>query len=119
MTAQALNSRTLAWSSATNQLSLLETALESAPNGIVITDQSAHIVWSNPAFSRLTGYLRSEILGRNIRVLKSGTHDPGFYGSMWKQILAGEIWQGEVTNRRKDGSLFLQEQTITPLRDEQ
>jgi len=99
-------------------LRLQSAALESAANGIVITDRSGDIVWSNPAFMRLTGYPADEIVGQNMRLLKSGAHEAKFYAQMWQTILAGKVWRGELINRHKDGSLFIQEQTITPVRDE-
>src|SRR5436190_12610027 len=92
-------------------------ALESAANSIFITDRDGDIVWTNPAFARLTGYKSEEVLGRNIRLLKSGKHQLAFYARMWKTILGGNPWQGEITNRSKDGRLLCQHQAITPVRD--
>jgi len=97
-------------------LSLRSTALESAANAIVITDREGRITWVNPAFTRLTGYTAAEAIGRNPRLLKSGQHDPAFYRKMWETILAGQVWHGELVNRRKDGRLYHEEQTITPVR---
>lgn len=95
-------------------------ALQSAANGIVITDIDGVIEWVNPAFTALTGYTLDEARGCNPRELVySGAHDNLFYAEMWATILAGEVWRGELTNRRKDGSLYIEEQTITPVRDEQ
>ena len=95
-------------------------ALEAAANGIVITDLLGMIQWANPAFSRLTGYALTEALGKNPRDLtKSGKHEPEFYKKMWGEILAGRVWQGEIINRRKDGSLYTEEMTITPIVDAQ
>jgi PAS domain S-box-containing protein len=91
-------------------------ALESAANGIVITDVSGNIQWVNPAFSRLTGYTREEALGKNPRILKSGKQDESVYRRLWSSILSGEIWSGEITNRRKDGQLYNEEMTIAPVR---
>ncbi|HET7204948.1 MAG TPA: PAS domain S-box protein, partial [Terriglobales bacterium] len=87
-------------------------ALESAANAIVITDVSGNIQWVNPAFSRLTGYTREEALGKNPRILKSGKQDESVYRRLWSSILSGEIWSGEITNRRKDGQLYNEEMTI-------
>ncbi len=100
------------------QLHLQSTALESAANAIVITDRDGTIVWVNPAFSKLTGYSAEEVLGKTPRILKSGQHDPDFYKDMWRQLLSGSVWQGEIFNRRKDGSLYLEEMTITPVRSD-
>lgn len=98
------------------QIRVQLTALESAANGIVITDRSGSIVWVNPAFAQLTGYTPEEVIGQNPRVLKSGQHDRSFYGQLWGRILAGDVWFGEVVNRRKDGSLYVEEMSITPVR---
>ena len=98
------------------QLHLKATALAAAANAIVITDREGKIVWVNPAFTRLTGYSAEEALGDKPRILKSDQHDPAFYDQMWQTILSGAVWRGEIFNRRKDGSLFLEEVTITPVR---
>jgi two-component system sensor histidine kinase/response regulator len=98
-------------------LRLQATALESAANAIVITDHEGIITWANPAFTRLTGYSLEEARGQNPRVLKSGKHEPGFYQNLWETVLAGEIWHEEIINKRKDGSLYTEEMTITPVHD--
>ena len=101
------------------RLRLQFTALESAANVIVITDTQGMIIWANKAFSNLTGYSVEEAIGRNPRdLIKSGQHSPEFYRQLWETILAGEVWRGEMTNRRKDGSLYLEDLTITPVRME-
>ncbi|MBX3026125.1 PAS domain S-box protein [bacterium] len=92
------------------------TALRAAANAIVITDRGGAIVWANPAFTRLTGYELGEVLGRNPRLLKSGVQDAPFYARIWQTITAGDVWEGQVVNRRKDGSLYTEEMTITPVR---
>jgi PAS domain S-box-containing protein len=91
-------------------------ALESAANAIVITDCKGVIQWVNPAFTRLTGYEREEAIGQNPRVLNSGVHDLEFFQNMWRTVLAGSVWQGTLTNKRKDGVLYQEEMTITPVR---
>jgi PAS domain S-box-containing protein len=101
---------------AERQLQLLSTAVESAVNGIAVTDRDARILWVNPAFTRLTGYTQAEALGQNPRVLKSGEHPPEFYREMWATLLRGDAWHGELVNRRKDGSVYHEEMTITPVR---
>jgi PAS domain S-box-containing protein len=93
-------------------------ALESAANGVVITDLTGRILWTNPAFSELTGYAPAEAIGACTRLLRSGVHDVEFYRHMWESILAGGVWRGEIVNRRRDGSLYTEEMTITPMRDE-
>ncbi len=94
-------------------------ALESAANGIVIADRAGRILWVNPAFTWLTGYSSDEVLGQNPRMLKSGVHDANFYQELWKTILGGKVWHGELVNRRKDGTLYNEEMTITPVWDAQ
>ena len=92
-------------------------ALEASADGIVITNSKGEITWVNPAFSRLTGYSMAEIMGGTPRVLKSGQHPPEFYRDLWETISSGEPWHGEMINRRKDGTLYVEEQSITPARD--
>ncbi|MEE8493091.1 MAG: ATP-binding protein [Nitrospirales bacterium] len=103
---------------AEQQLRLQSTALESAAHAIVITDREGTITWVNPAFSRLTGYTAEDALGQDLRLLKSGKHDRSFYETLWETILSGKMWRGEIINRHKDGTLFTEEQTITPVCDE-
>jgi PAS domain S-box-containing protein len=93
-------------------------ALESAANGIVITDKNGTIEWINPAWSALTGYSKEEAIGKNPRILKSGVQDRAFYKKLWNTILAGKAWRGELVNKRKDGRLYTEEETITPVLDE-
>ncbi len=92
-------------------------ALESAANAIMIVNPSGVIEWVNPAFERLSGYTRAEAIGASPRILKSGFHDGTFYRDLWSTIGSGQVWSGEITNRRKDGSLFVEETTITPVND--
>ena len=95
----------------------LATAVEQADEAIVITDPSATILYVNPAFERVSGYTRSELVGSNSRILQSGHHDAEFYRGMWSTLLAGETWHGTLVNLGKDGSLFEEDATITPIRD--
>ncbi len=104
--------------SAEARMRMQSAALASAANGIVITDREGVITWVNPAFSKLTGYSFEESVGKNPRLLKSDEQSPIFYQNLWKTILAGEVWSGETVNRRKDGSLYTEEQSITPVRDD-
>jgi PAS domain S-box-containing protein len=104
--------------SAEAELRLRQLALEAAANSVVITDHTGLVIWANSAFTKLTGYTLDEVRGRNLRLLKSGQHDEAFYRQLWAAILAGGIWRGEITNRRKDGTLYHESATITPLRDE-
>jgi PAS domain S-box-containing protein len=98
-------------------LRLQGTALESAANAIVISDREGRVTWVNPAFTRMTGYTLDEAMGQNLRLLKSGQHEPAFYQELWGTILSGRVWHGEIVNRRKDGSLYTAELTITPVQD--
>jgi PAS domain S-box-containing protein len=99
-----------------SQIRLQAAVLEAAANAIVITDTEGRIQWVNPAFTRLTGYTAGEAAGQNPRLLKSGKHDTEFYSSLWRTISSGEVWHGEVVNRRKDGTSYTEEMTITPVR---
>jgi diguanylate cyclase (GGDEF)-like protein/PAS domain S-box-containing protein len=98
--------------------SLLQSAaLEAAANAIAITDLDGTLQWVNHAWVELTGYSKEESIGRNANIVRSETHDPRFYREMWDTILAGRVWHGEMKNRRKDGVLYDEEQTITPVLD--
>jgi PAS domain S-box-containing protein len=99
------------------KLRLQTAALEAAADGVVITDRNGAIVWGNPAFMALTGYSAEEVIGRNLRLLKSGLQDPSFYADLWNTITSGRSWHGELVNKRKDGSLYTEEESITPVRD--
>lgn len=94
------------------------TALRSAANGVVITDQTGIIIWVNPAVCRMTGYEAAELVGQHTRLLKSGGHPPAFYADIWATITRGETWSGTIVNKRKDGSFYYEEQTIAPVVDE-
>jgi len=100
------------------KLRLQSAALEAAAVAIAIIDAEGAILWVNSAFAALTGYTPEEVVGRNPRVLKSGRHDQAFYADLWNTILAGKVWHGELTNRRKDGTPYDEEMTITPVLDE-
>ena len=99
------------------EASILATAIAQVVEGVVITDANARILYINQAFTRLTGYTAEEAAGQNPRVLKSGRHDREFYEKMWNTILDGRVWRGELTNRRKNGTEYTEEMTITPVRD--
>ncbi len=103
--------------STNEQLRAQAAAMRSAANGIIITDINGIVKWVNPAFTNLTGYEFNEIIGHSLKILNSGSQDPNFFRDMWAKILSGEVWQDEVVNRRKDGSLYTEEMTITPIRD--
>ncbi len=99
------------------QLRLFTTGLEAAINGIFITNRAGTIEWANQAFCRMCGWTRSEVIGRNPRFLKSGQQEGEFYQTMWSTILAGETWSATTIERRRDGSLYVAEQTVTPIKD--
>jgi len=91
--------------------------VEYAADAVVITDTSGRVQYVNPAFTTLTGYSREEAVGQNTRFLKSGRQSTAFYEELWSTILSGRVWQGDVTNRRKDGTLFDEEMRIAPVKD--
>jgi PAS domain S-box-containing protein len=98
------------------QLRLQAAALDSAANGIFITDRHGVIEWVNQAFMDLTGYPIGEAVGRHISMLESGQHGEHFYAGLWNTILASRNWHGELVNRRRDGSEYIEEQSITSVR---
>jgi|GEM_PF-1928132 len=100
------------------ELHRLAMAIEQSADAIVITDAAANIEYVNPAFSQITGYTRDEVLGRNPRILKSGVQGPSFYAAMWDSLGSGSSFTSELTNRRKDGSLYREEAVISPVIDE-
>ncbi|MBI4984966.1 MAG: PAS domain S-box protein [Rhodocyclales bacterium] len=101
------------------ELRLRGAALEAADNAIIITDAQGGLEWANPAFCALTGYAMEEAVGRNLRdLIRSGTQTRDCYENLWRTINAGQVWRGECINRRKDGTLYHEDQTITPVPDE-
>jgi two-component system sensor histidine kinase/response regulator len=99
-----------------SELEIEHSALEAAANAMAIVDRKGEIQWVNPAFTRLTGYEGQEAIGKNPRILNSGVHPKEFFSKMWQTILSGSVWQGTVSNKRKDGVLYQEEMTITPVR---
>lgn len=95
----------------------LAQAVAQAGEGVVITDAEGAIQYVNPAFTVITGYSAAEALGQNPRILKSGQQNPAFYADLWRTISGGEVWKGELINRRKDGAFYTEEMTIAPVRD--
>lgn len=108
-----------AWRRA-EELALLQgTALQAAANAIVITDASGRIEWVNPAFTALSGYTAGEAIGRNhVELLNSFEQDASIMQQLYTSMETGQMWQGELVSRRKDGSIYEEEITITPVRDE-
>ncbi len=101
------------------ELRHLRIAVEQAANSVVITDAAARIEYVNPAFERRTGYTLAEVLGKNPRMLKSGDQSPEFYKEMWQTLRSGMTWHGRFHNRRKDGSMYWESATISPIVDSQ
>ncbi|MCR8922591.1 PAS domain S-box protein [Dasania sp. GY-MA-18] len=101
-----------------DQLNLQSSALEAAANAILITDEKGIIEWSNSAFTKLTGYLPDDVIGKSTRILKSGKEPPSLFHNLWQTVNEGKVWQGEMFNKRKDGTLYIEEQTITPVSDD-
>jgi diguanylate cyclase (GGDEF)-like protein/PAS domain S-box-containing protein len=98
------------------ELRLHDAALKSCAEGIVITDVNANIQWVNPAFCELTGFAEAEVLGKTpSELVKSGLQDDGFYQNLWQTILSGQPWRGEIVNRRKNGELYDEQLSITPV----
>jgi len=100
---------------AEERLRLQAAALGAAANAIVITDFHGTILWVNHAFTTMTGYSKEEVLGKNPRLLKSGEQPEAYYAKLWSTISSGKVWQGEIVNRRKDGTTYTEEMTITPI----
>lgn len=99
------------------QMQLQSSALEASANAIVITNAKGVIEWANAAFTTFTGYSVAEAIGKTPRMLNSGKHEQAFYRALWETVLAGEVWHGELINRRKDGTFYTEDMTITPMKD--
>lgn len=95
----------------------LSSAIEQTADSVIITDRKGVIEYVNPAFESITGFSSVEALGRKPNIVKSGEHDNVFYRDLWNTILRGEVFRAVFINRRKDGALYHEEKTITPLRD--
>ncbi len=103
----------------TEELRLLSAAISQASDSVVITDAEALIEYVNPAFEVMTGYSLEEVKGKNPRILRSGEHNESFYRNMWSLISSGKPWVGRIKNKRKDGSFYIEDTTISPVSDEQ
>lgn len=99
------------------QFRLQSLALQATAEAVAITDASGTVEWINRAFTELTGYSAETIYGRNLKILKSGKTKECTYNEMWKAINAGKTWSGELTNKRSDGRIYTEEQSITPVHD--
>jgi PAS domain S-box-containing protein len=99
------------------ELSRLATAIEQTAESVVVTDPDANIVYVNPAFEHTSGYSSAEVMGQNPRILQSGQQSPEFYADLWATLTSGATWTGELINRRKDGTTYTEEASITPVVD--
>ena len=108
----------LARRNAEGELHRLDTAIEQAAEAVIITDPDGSIRYVNPAFTRLTGYSREEALGQTPRLLKSGRHGSELYATLWRTITSGNVWDGRLTDKRKDGAFYEADITITPVKDD-
>lgn len=101
------------------QLRLQTTALEAAANGIMITNHVGLIEWVNPALTEMTGYKFESLIGQDASIFNSGQHESETFKSMWQTIKAGNPWVGELVNLRQDGTVYIENQTIAPVRNKQ
>ncbi len=95
----------------------LMAAIEQVSESVVISSSKGEIQYVNPTFETTTGYSRDEAIGRNLNILNSGVHDQQFYESLWATLLNKKVWRGRLTNRRKNGTLFREDATISPVLD--
>lgn len=100
------------------KLRRLATVVEQSTETVIITDPDRVIQYVNPAFESITGYSREEAIGQNASFLKSGEHGDEFYRQVWETLCAGEVWTGRFTNRKKDGTSYLSDAIISPIRDD-
>ncbi len=100
-----------------HRLGLAALVFSEVSDGVLVTDASARILDVNPAFCKITGYTREEVIGRNPKMMKSDRHDPAFYAAMWRSLQVEGRWQGEVWDRRKSGELYAKWLSITAVRN--
>ena len=98
-------------------LSKISAAVEQSKSTVVITDVAGNIEYVNPRFTDVTGYTSEEVIGNNTRILKSGSHDPDTYNDLWKTISNGKEWQGELLNKKKNGELYWELVSISPVKN--
>ncbi|HED36993.1 MAG TPA: PAS domain S-box protein, partial [Ignavibacteria bacterium] len=97
------------------QLKLLTRAIEQNPVAVIITNPNGDIEYTNPKFTKITGYNPEEITGKNPRILKSGYQSKEFYENLWDTILSGKDWKGEIYNKKKNGELYWENLIISPI----
>ena len=102
---------------AERHMRMLSQALEQADDLVMIADRERRIQYVNPSFERLTGYPKEEVIGERNYFQRSGMHDESFYDDVWKTVSSGDIFRGLLINKKKDGGIYYEEKTITPLRD--
>lgn len=102
-----------------NYMSKLSSALEQAADSVIITDHTRSIEYVNPSFEMMTGYSREEVLGKKAYFLRSGSDKPSLYDELWQSISTGGVYRGVIINRKKDGTVYHEQKTITPLKDDQ
>jgi len=100
---------------AERQIKLLNRAIEQSPVSVVITNPAGEIQYVNPKFTELTGYGYEEVFGKNPNILKSGEYSPEFYQKLWKTILSGQLWRGEIHNKKKSDELYWESEVIAPI----
>jgi diguanylate cyclase (GGDEF)-like protein/PAS domain S-box-containing protein len=100
----------------TSSLLKLSLAVEQSPNSIVITDLEGNIEYVNSIFTTLTGYAKEEVLGKNPSILKSDQTPQSTYDDMWEHLIGGKTWHGELINRKKDQSIYIESATISPVK---
>lgn len=100
-------------------LEMSSAVLQHTMDGVVITDAHNHIIQMNDAALQITGYTRENIIGKNPKILKSGNHDKQFYQKMWDQLHDEGCWQGEITNRKKNGEIYIEWLSINTIKDSQ
>ena len=102
---------------AEQEIRMLSLAVEQSAIIMLITDLEGNIKYTNSAFTKITGYTQEEVIGKNPRILNAGTQAKSYYAEMWKKISSGKVWVGEFHNKKKNGDLFWDKATITPLKD--
>ncbi len=103
---------------AEEELRKLSRAVEQSGNAIVITNLAGQIEFVNPAFSKITGYSFDEVIGQNPGILRTAENAPEFYQNLWETISAGKVWEGEVINKKKNGILYWESVTISPVKND-